>query len=230
MRSFLRRHPIWASLAALALVLAASSPLIVRQVRLAQAAHTCDQIHAFAETLDEAPVSRGDETVAVLGDSYSQGWMLGGPAKSWPGVFGKATGTTVYVDGFAGSGVTGSLYCPEASFLDRVDEVNRINPDAVIVQAGLNDVDATSEEIESALSEVISRIDAERVIVVGPPAAPAYTRQTLHRVDEAMANSSELSGAHYISLVSLDLRYQTDQLHTDHRGHRLIAETIRLQW
>ncbi|GAB3603838.1 SGNH/GDSL hydrolase family protein [Microbacterium aureliae] len=230
MRSFLRRHPFWVAVIAVAVVAGAASPLIVRQARIAHAEKTCRDIHAFAETLDEAPVTRGAETVAVIGDSYSQGWGLGGPAKSWPATFGEATDTTVFVDGFAGSGVTGSVYCPEASFLDRVDEVNRINPDAVIVQAGLNDVDATSEEIESSLSKVISRIEAERVVVVGPPAAPAYRRDNLARVDSALASAAEKRDAQYISLLDLELDYQSDRLHTNRAGQQLIGDAVAVEW
>jgi lysophospholipase L1-like esterase len=233
MPALLKRHPAWtiAAVAVAVLAIAVASLLAVREANAnARLAEICSQIHSVSEHLDEAPITEGDETVAVLGDSYSQGWSVGGPSEAWPATFGEQTDTTVYVDGFAGSGVTGSTFCPEASFAERVDEINRIQPDAVIIQAGLNDTTASSTRLREALAEVLDEIDADRVMVVGPPSPPARTAAALQRVEEAFAETAEDAGVQYVSLLDLDLEYQDDKLHTNRDGQRIIGETIAAAW
>lgn len=199
----------------------------------ASRAETCAEIQQFQDRFAyDGPLVSGDgETVSVLGDSYSEGWLLeGGPADAWPAAFGVSTDATVYVESFSGTGLTGSTYCAGEEFATRVDAVNAASPDAVIIQTGLNDLGAEDEEIAEDLRDVASRLDAERIVVVGPPLAPQRNADDVRRVDAVLAETAAAIDADYVSLIDLDLPYQEDELHTDSDGHDMIAAAVASAW
>lgn len=194
---------------------------------------TCSKIEAFQDRFaSEGPLITGQgQTVAVLGDSYSEGWLLeGGPADAWPALFGATEDVTVYVEAFAGTGLTGSTYCPGEEFATRIDEVNGQTPDTVIIQTGLNDLEAGDDEIRADLREIAARLEAERIVVVGPPLAPQRNADDVRRVDAVLADTSAAIDADYVSLLDLKLPYLDDDLHTTRDGHSKIAAAVAAAW
>ena len=90
-----------------------------------------------------------------MGDSYAQGLGLRDPGVSWPTAFAQEAHATVRVDGFAGSGFTGSAYCDGEEFGTRAKALARGDDELLVIQGGLNDVTADPDLIEAAAAAVV---------------------------------------------------------------------------
>jgi len=227
-----KRAVAWVAALIVVAGIAGGGAYLYRQnARAETVAAVCEETRAFAATLDPTvPISEGSERVVVLGDSYAMGWQIGGPTHAWPQTFGNASGVAVYVNAFGGSGVTGSTYCTDQVYSARVDAVNALGPDAVIIQTGLNDVSASAETIENAVRSLVAALHAERVLVVGPPPAPARERADLERVDTALATSARAAGIDYLSLLNVAVPYADDLLHATEAGQQIIGATVANAW
>ena len=139
-----------------------------------QHGEACDLVRASVEGRGDAPVGTGPREIIVIGDSYAQGWGLRNPMLSWPTAFAHEADATVRVDGFAGSGFTGSAFCDDEDFGARAGRLDLDPDDLLVVQGGLNDVNAAPEAIESAAVAVVeaSGADGGRGTAAGAPAGP----------------------------------------------------------
>lgn len=168
--------------------------------------------------------------MAVIGDSYTQGVGLADQQRqAWPTLLGSAKRLTTYVDGIGRTGFTNGGFCGGQEYEKRIDALLTARPELVIVQGGLNDTDASDEEIDSTAEHVLSALaGVPRVVVVGPPPAPSVPGAT--RVDALLQRVTTSAGRQYVSTVHWNLPYLPDQLHLTSGGHaefaRLLSESI----
>lgn len=164
--------------------------------------------------------------IAVIGDSYAQGLGLPRPADSWPA---RLPGRVV-VDGFAGSGFSaGASPCGDRGYAGRVARALAEGPALVVLQGGLNDHDQTSADIVLGVRAALSALDGEgdpvRLVVVGPPTAPARA-PAVRRVDALLASVAADAGATYVRALDWDLDYLPDGLHLTADGHRDFGDRV----
>lgn len=185
----------------------------------------CEVIRASVERRGTAPVGSGDRVVVVMGDSYAQGWGLRDQRASWPTAFAREARATVRVDGFAGSGFTGSAYCDGQEFGSRAQRLARGDDELLVVQGGLNDVNADPGLIESAAVAVLETSGAEAV--VGPPPAPDRELALTAGTDAALARAAEQAGVPYVSTLAWDdLSYLPDRLHLTPESHAVFGTRV----
>lgn len=185
----------------------------------------CEVIRASVERRGDAPVGSGPRRVVVMGDSYAQGWGLRDPAGSWPTAFAREADATVRVDGFAGSGFTGSAYCDGEEFGTRAEALARGDDELLVIQGGLNDVNSDPGLIEDAAVAVVERSGAEAV--VGPPPAPQRDLALTEATDEALSRAAEEAGVAYVSTLAWDdLTYLPDRLHLTPESHAVFGTRV----
>lgn len=185
----------------------------------------CEVIRASVERRGDAPVGSGPRRVVVMGDSYAQGWGLRDPAGSWPTAFAREADATVRVDGFAGSGFTGSAFCDGEEFGTRAEALARGDDELLVIQGGLNDVNADPDLIEDAAVAVVETSGAEAV--VGPPPAPQRDLALTRVTDEALARAADEAGAVYVSTLAWDdLAYLPDRLHLTPESHAVFGTRV----
>jgi lysophospholipase L1-like esterase len=190
-----------------------------------QAGEACDLVRASVERRGDAPVGSGRPSVVVMGDSYAQGWGLADQRASWPTAFADESHTTVRVDGFAGSGFTGSAFCDGEEFGTRARTLARGDDELLVIQGGLNDVNADPDAIERAAVAVVETSGAEAV--VGPPPAPQRDLSLTEATDAALARASEEAGVVYVSTIGWDdLTYLPDRLHLTPESHRVFGTRV----
>lgn len=185
----------------------------------------CELVRASVARRGDAPVGSGPRRVLVMGDSYAQGWGLQDPRASWPTAFARESDTTVRVDGFAGSGFTGSAFCDGEEFGTRAEALARGRDELLVIQGGLNDVNADPEQIEAAAVAVVETSGAEAV--VGPPPAPQRDLALTEATDAALGRAADEAGVVYVSTIDWDdLSYLSDRLHLTPRSHRIFGTRV----
>lgn len=185
----------------------------------------CEVVRASVARRGDAPVGTGRREVVVIGDSYAQGWGLRDPTLSWPTAFAREADATVRVDGFAGSGFTGSAFCHDEDFGTRAARLDLDGDELLVVQGGLNDVNADPDVIESAAVTVVEASGADAV--VGPPPAPQRDLELTIATDEALARAADEAGVAYVSTIDWDdLTYLPDRLHLTPEGHLLFGTRV----
>lgn len=193
--------------------------------RAHQQGEACEIIRAGVERRPDEAVGTGPRKVVVMGDSYAQGFGLTDQTRSWPTAFAREADATVRVDGFAGSGFTGSAFCDGEEFGTRAKGLARGDDEVLVIQGGLNDVNADPELIQSAATAVIETSDAEAV--VGPPPAPRRDAAVIEEVDAALARAAEETGVVYVSAVAWDdLDYLSDRLHLTPESHTVFGTRV----
>jgi len=206
----------------LVLALVAGGGWLWREHRQGEA---CELIRASVERRGDAPVGSGERKVVVMGDSYAQGFGLRDPGGSWPTAFAREADATVRVDGFAGSGFTGSAFCDGEEFGTRAKRLGRGDDEVLVIQGGLNDVNAEPDLIEAAAVAVVEASDAEAVI--GPPPAPNRDLALTAATDEALARAAEEAGVVYVSTLDWDdLDYLPDRLHLTPESHAVFGTRV----
>lgn len=190
-----------------------------------QRGDACDRIRAGVERRGDAPVGSGERRIVVIGDSYAQGWGLSDPGLSWPTALAREADATVRVDGFAGSGFTGSAFCEGEGFGARAQRLTRGEDEVLVIQGGLNDVNADPGLVEAAAVTVIETSGAEAV--VGPPPAPRRDLALTAATDEALARAAEETNVVYVSTLGWDdLAYLPDRLHLTYEGHAVFGTRV----
>ncbi len=193
--------------------------------RAHQQGEACEIIRAGVERRPDEAVGTGPRKVVVMGDSYAQGFGLSDQTESWPTAFAAEADATVRVDGFAGSGFTGSAFCDGEEFGTRAKGLARGDDEVLVIQGGLNDVNADPGLIESAAVAVIETSDAEAV--VGPPPAPNRDLALTAATDEALARAADESGIVYVSTLAWDdLGYLPDRLHLTPESHGVFGTRV----
>ena len=208
------------ALVVLVAVLPAASSLSDR----ARAASVGCEGHAAASAGRAAPVTRSDtdEQVLVIGDSWSVGLGLVRPADSWP----SQLRGEVRVAGFSGSGFSrGASRCDRVWFAARAPAAMRAGADLVVVEGGLNDFDQSNPAITAGFEELMESLSGHRVVVVGPPSAPARAG-AVPRVDRLLASLSRRYSVDYVSTTDWSLPYLDDGLHPTPAGHELFGNRV----
>ncbi len=187
----------------------------------------CDR-HAAASAERAASVTGSgtgtgmDQQVLVIGDSWSVGLGLAEPADSWP----SRLDGQVRVAGFSGSGFSrGASRCDRVWFAARAPVATRAGAELVVVEGGLNDFDQPTAAITAGFEELMESLSGHRVVVVGPPSAPARAA-AVPRVDRLLASLSRSRGVAYISTSAWSLPYLDDGLHLTPAGHELFGDRV----
>ena len=129
------------------------------------------------------------------------------------------------VDGFAGSGFTGSAFCDGEEFGTRAEGLARGDDEVLVIQGGLNDVNADPGVIESAAVAVIETSDAEAV--VGPPPAPQRDLGSPGRWTPRWPGPPRRTGIVYVSTLAWDdLGYLPDRLHLTPESHEVFGTRV----
>lgn len=181
----------------------------------------CEAFDALAAEFDTGLLGSGPHRVAILGDSYTEGMELDEPRQSWAATFADHAGAAVSANAASGTGFTNPGPCERGDFVSRTIP----GPNPLIVQGGLNDVDASANDVHVAACEVIDRY-GNNVTIVGPPAAPARDRSAVERVDGALAAAADACGADYISTLDWDLDYTDGGLHMTPEGHATFGRMV----
>lgn len=185
----------------------------------------CEVVRASVARRGHAPVGTGQHHVVVVGDSYAQGWGLHDQGRSWPTAMAREADATVRVDGFAGSGFTGSAFCEGEDFGARAARLDLADDEVLVVQGGLNDVNADPDVIEAAAVAMVE--DSGAVAVVGPPPAPQRDLALTRDTDEALARAAEEAEVAYVSTIGWDdLSYLPDRLHLTPEGHVVFGTRV----
>lgn len=180
----------------------------------------CEPFEA-ASVVRSRVVTGSGERVVVIGDSYSAGLGLDAPGDSWP----TRLDGTVHVAGFSGSGFSvGASACEGVSFGARAAAAVRPG-DLVVVQGGLNDHDQPDAAIREGFDQLLARLRGHRVVVVGPPSAPARAA-AVPRVDALLAELAEQYDAAYVRTSGWTLPYLGDRLHLTPAGHRTFGDNV----
>ena len=211
-----------ATAAALVVVLV-SALLAVHLAARARGAEAsrCERFEAQSVMRAQAVTGSGPKVV-VIGDSYSAGLGLDAPGDSWP----TRLDGTVHVAGFSDSGFSvGASGCPGVSFGARAADALRPGTGLVVVEGGLNDHDQSDEAIREGFDQLLARLRGQRVVVVGPPSAPARAAD-VPRVDGLLAELAEQYGAAYVRTSGWTLPYLDDGLHLTPAGHRAFGDAV----
>ena len=167
--------------------------------------------------------------VVVIGDSYSRGYGLPDPSRSWPSYLAEPLAAKVFVDGFDGSGFTDSNRCA-VPYSSRVAAALARRPDMVLVEGGLNDAYRTDAQLRAGVAELVhqmGRVHGVRLVVIGPPDSPVITDAA--RVDSTLAALSVELGFEYVSTYGWDLPLASDGVHPTMSGHRIFARLLIAQ-
>lgn len=181
----------------------------------------CSRLAAQSQARERLVTGHGNRVV-VIGDSYSVGLGLRHPAESWPS---RLPGR-VHVYGFSGSGFGAhASSCADAAYAVRARSALRDGADLVVVEGGLNDYDRPAAEVRAGFRELVGRLAGHRILVVGPPAAPARAAAA-RRVDAILAAEAARADVRYLSMLSRHLDYLDDDLHLTPAGHRAFGDTV----
>ena len=189
--------------------------------RAGAGATRCQQHRIDARERAGVVTGEGDR-VLVIGDSWSVGLGQRDLSSSWPA---RLPGE-VHVSGFSGSGFSARASgCGRVSFHDRAAAALTVRPDLVVVEGGLNDVDQPRAAIERGFRDLMGDLAGQRVVVLGPAAAPRRAAY-VPRVDDLLASLSAEYGVPYVPTDDLDLAYLPDSLHLTAGGHREFGDAV----
>lgn len=176
-----------------------------------------------SDSRERAGTVTGEGTrVLVIGDSWSVGLGQGDLARSWAA---RLPGE-VHVAGFSGSGFSArASTCGRVSFADRAPTALGTRPQLVVVEGGLNDVDQSTTEITGGFEALMAALAGRRVVIVGPPLAPARAG-AVPRVDALLATLSSQYDVPYVRTTDLELTYLGDRLHLTEGGHREFGDVV----
>lgn len=170
---------------------------------------------AAAEALD-ARLPGDAAGVVVVGDSYAAGLGLDQYDDAWPSHLGR----DVRVRAASGAGWARGGLCDRPTLSTLAEGAEG---DVVVLQGGLNDTLDDAEVAGAALAEV--SVDADHVVVVGPPRTPAFEGEV--GMDAVLRSAADELDATYVSLLHLDLPMQADGMHVTAEGHERIADEVR---
>ncbi len=227
MRAMTRGRLWLAAGAALAVLLAAGIGVAVWLGR--DDGSGCGPLLDAREQLMSEPLTSGDRTIDVLGDSYTQGTGLLGPRAAWPTALGMQLEAEVVVDGVGATGFTTRGFCVDdpVAYGERL-ATDPPEADVVVVQGGVNDaLNGRPEEVAAAAADVLGALeDVPTVVVVGPPRIPAADAAAVEAVDAALRQATEQAGRVYVPLLDAGIELLADQVHPTGAGQWRIAELV----
>lgn len=203
----------------LAVGLLLAGVVVMRGRAAASGAARCHSFAAEHAARLRHPTGTG-RRIEVIGDSWSVGYKLTDPDRSWPS---RLPGR-VRVDGFSGSGFSAhASTCGSVSYATRAATAR--TGDLVVVEGGLNDYDQQYAEVRQGFRLLMSRLQGHEVVVVGPAPAPRRLAGA-RRVDRWLAGLSRSAGVDYVSAIRLRLPYLPDRLHLTAAGHREFGDFV----
>jgi acyl-CoA thioesterase-1 len=164
-------------------------------------------------------------SASVLGDSYTEGYLLDDPTRGWAYSLVKAQGWDATLDGIPSTGFVNESACGGDSFKARVRELTAAN--LLIVQGGVNDFRKDPADVEAAADNVLRMANSvKRVVVIGPAPAPER-RDKLAAIDASLAAVAKLNNREYISALGWsDLEFLPDGVHLTEAGHARFAAHV----
>jgi lysophospholipase L1-like esterase len=174
---------------------------------------------ATVASLDEttaAAIGSGPP-ITVLGDSYSEGWGLDDPRASWVSYLGMQV--TVHASSGAGFTRPGLCNHPALTGLASEDDAS------TIIQGGINDVDASPEDVTAEAEKAIRSAD-NPVLLIGPAPAPNFTAEQIAAVDGALSEAAAAADVTYLSAAAWDDLEYIDGLHLTADSHRVFGERV----
>lgn len=153
----------------------------------------------------------GAPVVAVLGDSYAQGYGLNDQTDSWPKAFAADYRARVMTFSLGGTGFATAPCAVEDTYPHRARAVPA-EAKLVVIEGGLNDVLVPDAVLRRGVEQTVTKIGASRSVVVGPVAAPKWKAQAKH-VDQVLAKACADLGVRYISAYSWPVKFGPDQIH-----------------
>ncbi|MDQ5862305.1 MAG: SGNH/GDSL hydrolase family protein [Actinomycetota bacterium] len=209
----LRKWMVIALVALAAVAVLGAAGFVYQKDRRAQA--ECALVANLGNDIRQ-PIGDG-EPLTVVGDSYSQGFGLEDPRQSWV----ASLGHKVAVKASSGAGFTKGGLCNGQSLV----QLAHGESGTVIIQGGLNDVDA--DGLAPKVKEAIDKVEGD-VVLVGPPLAPNLDAAKIKAVDATMAKAAADAGAKYVSAVGWNLSY-SDGLHLTPASHREFGRRVGAQ-
>lgn len=185
--------------------------LLVRAQRIEAA--ECELVHSL-ETATADPIGTGDP-VTVVGDSYSQGFGLDDPRESWV----SRLPMEVTVSASSGAGFTRDGLCGANSVTELAGTVSG----AMILQGGLNDVDADMEALKVEVDSILDEKDV--VAVIGPTTAPAFDAASIEQVNTVLRDSADDHDVLFIDATGWDLPF-SDGIHLTPEGHEEYGDMV----
>jgi lysophospholipase L1-like esterase len=179
------------------------------------------------DLLDRPFEGGGPRAVLVVGDSYTQGTGIGGPAGAWSAQLAGLTGATVTVDGMSSTGYTTGGFCQgdAVTYGDRLAGHDLADDTTLIVQGSVNDgLTGEPGEVRSSADAALGEAEgAARIVVVGPPTIPALEAGVLQTIDEGLAAAAQAHDAVYVSLLAQAIPITDDGVHPTAEGQARIA-------
>jgi acyl-CoA thioesterase-1 len=184
-------------------------------------AERCARFSLQSQVRERLVTGHGDRVV-VIGDSYSVGLGLRHPQDSWPS---RLPGR-VHVYGFSGSGFSArASSCPGVAYDVRARGALSRGADLVVVEGGLNDHDQPTAAIRSGFRTLVARLRGRRLLVVGPPPAPARAAGA-RRVDQILREECARVDVPFVSMMGHHFGYLDDRLHLTPAGHRAFGDVV----
>lgn len=209
-------------LVVLALGLAVAKALIPTK---AVAAVDCVQIATQSADRNSHPDGRpGRQLVAVLGDSYAQGYGLNDQTDSWPKAFAADYRARVMTFSLGGTGFAAAPCAVEDAFPYRARAIPS-QAKLVIIEGGLNDVLVPDAVLRRGVEQTVARIGKSRSVVVGPAAATKWLKQAKH-VDRVLAAVCADLGVRYVSAYGWPLKFGSDRIHMTPGSHLVYARAL----
>lgn len=178
-------------------------------------AELCEQVRANAKAAPASVKGNSAGTVAILGDSWTSGWLMPKPTDGFAYLLARQQGWTAQIDGFAGSGFVSAGPCNDAPFRARVSVARGAR--LVIVEGGLNDLGddlaALPEDAKQTLAALMLQAPTAQIVVVGPAGVPGRSRHDIETADTILATTAARTGARYVRTIEWPLETQSDGVH-----------------
>ncbi|GLZ51822.1 hypothetical protein Acsp07_14390 [Actinomycetospora sp. NBRC 106378] len=186
-------------------------------------------------------VDRGS-TVAVIGDSISQGTKLGGVGRAnWTSIVGVARGWTVTDVAVGGTGYVYASPGTQDFAAGQLDRAVAVRPTTVVVQGSRNDGLTPLPQVSAAAADLYrqlqQRLPGVRLIVIGPVWSDGTITPSLEALSDAVRAPALAAGATYIDPIRENWfagadtasppLIGSDGVHPTDAGHRLIADRVQ---
>ena len=220
---------LWAAVGAALLVVLAVGLWTVAEPEEREDEAACWAIDEAERDLGSGPLTSGDPTIVVVGDSYTLGTGLAGPEVAWPAALGGRLGAEVVVDGVGGTGFTTRGWCPDDA-ITYGERVHARPPDAqvVVVQGSVNDaLGGRPGDVGEAAAALLTDLeDVPTVVVVGPPVIPAASATDIGAIDAGLRGAAEAAGRVYVPLLDAGIAILPDRAHPTLEGQQRIGELV----
>lgn len=178
-----------------------------------------------------APAAAAPRVIVALGDSLTAGLGVT-PDQAWPALLGARLAREGWNYRVINAGVSGDT---TAGGLSRLDWVLRAKPEIVVVALGANDGlrGQSVAAMRSNLTAIVARVRARgaRVLLVGMRMPPNYGERYTREFAAAFAEVARRASVGFMpflldGVAAVPALNQTDGIHPNAEGHRIIAERI----